>query len=144
MAALWIGMTVVVGIGAAWLQRRATAASAAMQAQPAPLPRRIANPRLARRPEISVWLLRASPGCELSPMLDGRRFATGEAIPLPMPGCRLTGCECRYEPVANRRRHHERRNVEERRGALRFDASDERRGHAERRGADAWTLASTR
>ncbi len=101
-------------------------------------PMRLANPRLLAGSPDDVFVLRASKSCELTSWLDGRRFTRAAAIPLPMPGCSIVGCACRYEPVANLRRG-ERRTDSERRDAVRFEATSDRRSiGADRRDRDAW------
>jgi hypothetical protein len=110
--------------------------------QPAAAPRRIINPSRAGRPEVHAWLLRASPDCELTySMLHNRRYSTEAAPPLPTIGCRLTECRCHYEAILETR-HVERRERSDRRAELRFEASDDRRGRAQRRQRDGWTAAS--
>lgn len=107
-------------------------------------PSRISNPARARRPEVQAWILRACPQCELThAMLNNHRFSTETAPPLPTIGCRLTDCDCRYDPVVAGARRTERRERNERRGAFRFDLRGNRRDRAERR-ADGWGATQVR
>jgi hypothetical protein len=110
-------------------------------------PHRIANPRRAARPDVKVWILRASPRCELTySLLDGHRYHTEDAVPLPSVGCNLTDCQCHYEPISDTRRG-ERRDGEDRRALVRFEMRSDRRGSRqarERRNSDMWQHASLR
>ena len=117
--------------------------AAAPGAVSAPLPR-ITNPRRANRPDVSVWILRASPACELTrEFLHNRRYRTDEAVALPAVGCNLADCRCRYEPVSDTRRR-ERRFSDDRRNAIRFESRTDRRGRQERRNNDVWQHGSLR
>ena len=94
--------------------------------------RRVINPRHAS-PKAKVWVLRACPECTLTKsLLDGRRYKTEEAQPLPLIGCRQHDCRCRYEPVMEARRG-ERREGQERRDEVRFETKRDRRYSNDRR-----------
>ena len=125
------------------LQAAGSAVGIAGPAAAAPLAR-ITHPRRANRPDVSVWILRASPACELTrEFLHNRRYRTDEAVALPAVGCNLSDCRCRYEPVSDSRRR-ERRFTEDRRNAIRFESRSDRRGRQERRNNDVWQHGSLR
>lgn len=66
--------------------------------------------------------------------------APNEAGPLPLPDCASKRCQCRYEPLAGRRRG-QRREKPDRREAVRFgeDKPDRRSGRDRRQsGLDPW------
>lgn len=107
------------------------------------VPSRILNPSRLPASAGRTFVLRASPGCELTSYLDGRRFAREAAPALPMPGCRQGSCACRYEPAGERRRA-ERRETNERREAIRFELRDDRRAKRERRDTGAWSRCDER
>lgn len=125
-------------------QPRAGVAESAAAATVSAPPARIANPRRAQRPDVAVWVLRASPACELTrEFLHNRRYRTEEAVALPAVGCSLADCRCRYEPVTESRRR-ERHHTDDRRDAVRFESRTDRRGHQERRNNDVWQHGSLR
>jgi hypothetical protein len=108
------------------------------------MPSRIANPRNAKRPDVKVWTLVASPACELTrEFMHGRRYRTEDAVALPAVGCNLSDCRCRYEPVSDTRRR-ERRHAANRRNAIRFEAGTDRRAGGDRRQNDIWQHGSLR
>ena len=120
-----------------WLDR----AEASTETPRAPV--RILNPAKLPASAGRLFVLRASPGCELTSYLDGRRFARDAAPVLPMPGCRHANCNCRYEAAGERRRG-ERRETNERREAIRFEPRDDRRARRERREIGGWSRSTER
>ena len=109
---------------------------------PSAAPRRITSPRRAGRPDVSVWILQACPQCDLThDLLNGHRYLTAEAPSLPGMGCDLANCECRYQPVRDTRRN-ERRHGNDRRDLIRFQSTNERRLHPDRRESDGWRHAN--
>ena len=108
MQILLFATLALAALGLAWSFRRPAPASAASRPtrQLAPttvtVPGRIANPRRANRADVKVWVLQASPACELTrEFLHGRRYRTEEAVALPAMGCNLAGCTCHYEPAGD-------------------------------------------
>jgi hypothetical protein len=105
---------------------------------------RCVHPRQANRPDVQVWVLRASNACTLTrEMLDGRRYPTETAPALPGVGCRQQDCQCHYQPLTEARRR-ERRRGEDRRDQFRFEKRSDRRRHDDRRQNDQWRHAALR
>jgi hypothetical protein len=124
--------------------RRRPAPAANLQATANPVPQRISNPRRANRPDVKVWVLHASPACELTrEFLHGRRYKAAEAVALPAVGCDRATCGCHYLPVSDTRRR-ERRLSENRRNAIRFENRSDRRAQNDRRAIDVWQHGSLR
>jgi hypothetical protein len=93
---------------------------------------RVTHPAHAGRDEIRTWVLRASRDCAIARAgLDGQRFGTSDAMPLPTLGCRSATCRCHYEP-ATEQRSSERREPE-RRSLTRLEARSDRRQRVDRR-----------
>jgi hypothetical protein len=146
MSILLIAAMAVLAMSALWLGRRrrvGAVLAGSPRAPRLPLPRRVTNPRLLGDEAPAIWVLRACPQCELTYRFNGRLFAAEDAIPLPMPGCLLTRCQCRYEPAGDRRRG-DRREGADRRDALRFEARADRRAWRNRRGDDPWSAPGVR
>ncbi len=51
----------------------------------------------------AVTIAQGRAACSNSTRLTGRRFLSREAPPLPLPGCSLRPCRCRYVHHADRR-----------------------------------------
>lgn len=147
METLILSTLALAAIALAWSFRRTPARAPVRRTTPvavAPaMPGRISNPRRANRPDVKVWVLHASPTCELTrDILHGRRYRTEEAVALPAVGCNLSDCRCRYEPISDTRRR-ERRNEDDRRNAIRFETRTDRRDQTNRR-QDIWQHGSLR
>jgi hypothetical protein len=102
-----------------------------------PAPGTAAKPISAEPKKIWGKKFMIAPGrmpCEQAIDLAGKSFAIDKAPPLPLAGCTVASCACRYEPLAERRTSQERRNGHERRGEIRFDPDkQERRSCKDRR-----------
>jgi hypothetical protein len=48
--------------------------------------------------------------CEAAKKMEGRRFLSGAAPRIPLPGCDVLECRCRFIHHADRRRGEDRRN----------------------------------
>ncbi len=51
----------------------------------------------------AVTIVQGRTACPASVQLNGRRFLSSEAPPLPLPGCATRPCHCRYVHHADRR-----------------------------------------
>jgi hypothetical protein len=60
-------------------------------------------------PYHSVIVTAGHPSCEAAKQLGTLRFLTGQAPSLPLPGCGVRPCECRYSHYADRRTGLDRR-----------------------------------
>jgi hypothetical protein len=79
----------------------------------------------------AVTILPARPSCKLVKHYMGKRYLTAEAPHLPLAGCHVQPCRCRYA-------HHEDRRVEDRRNPFGIDhvpigIDSNRRGRDRRR-----------
>jgi hypothetical protein len=97
------------------------------------------------KPERNYWGVRViapaeGPACAAIRKTGGRGFKLERVPTLPLPGCDLQVCRCRFDYLPERRAGAERRFSEDRRGAIRFDSerSDRRSGHDRRVDNDAW------
>lgn len=81
------------------------------------------------------WGVRVESHCRASSQLVGRQYPFGSIPHLPVSGCNSGACECCYVGLPERRHQRDRRAGEDRRRALRMDAS-ERRASFPRREAD--------
>ncbi len=83
--------------------------------------------------------------CEAMREMAGRCYPIENAPPLPIPGCDLTICQCRYEYLPERRANPERRSGLDRRSAIRFDTAcpDRRSGEDRRAGNNQWKWAQS-
>jgi hypothetical protein len=70
--------------------------------------------------------------CEAARHYVGRTMDAATAPKLPLPGCGVVECRCRYERVVNLRRK-ERREATERRDEIRFETKIDRRANPDRR-----------
>lgn len=70
--------------------------------------------------------------CEAARHYVGRTLDAATAPKLPLPGCGVVECRCRYERVVNLRRK-ERREATARREEIRFETKIDRRAHPDRR-----------
>lgn len=85
-------------------------------------------------------ILRPGAGaCAVARQQAGRSFGSEEQPRLPLPGCRASSCNCRFEIIAGRRRE-QRREHSDRRDSIRFeqDASDRRRKDRRKGSVDPW------
>ncbi|MGH8131537.1 MAG: hypothetical protein ACRES3_11850 [Steroidobacteraceae bacterium] len=85
-----------------WLLRRRIDAQVRMPGQ-AMEHRRIANPYHAVSIELGERV------CKAAEDLDDHRFLADEAPMLPLAGCTLTKCQCRYMHYSDRRSRRDRR-----------------------------------
>ncbi|MBS1172727.1 MAG: hypothetical protein H6R12_1557 [Proteobacteria bacterium] len=60
-------------------------------------------------PYHSVIVTAGHPSCEAAKQLGTLRFLAGQAPSLPLPGCGVRPCECRYSHYADRRTGLDRR-----------------------------------
>lgn len=78
----------------------------------------------------AVSIVPARPCCKLARRYASTRYLTAEAPHLPLAGCRMPNCHCRYE-------HHADRRVEDRRNPFGIDhvpiGIDDNRRRADRR-----------
>lgn len=87
-------------------------------------------------------LLRPGPGaCSVARQQAGRSFGSSEMPRLPLPGCRASSCQCRFDVITGRRKG-ERREHSDRRESVRFDdkGGERRRKDRRRSGADPWGI----
>jgi hypothetical protein len=70
--------------------------------------------------------------CEAARHYVGRTLDAATAPKLPLPGCGVVECRCRYERVVNLRRK-ERREASDRRDEIRFETKIDRRANPDRR-----------
>ena len=70
--------------------------------------------------------------CEAARHYVGRTLDAATAPKLPLPGCGVVECRCRYERVVNLRRK-ERREAIDRRDEIRFETKIDRRANPDRR-----------
>jgi hypothetical protein len=70
------------------------------------------KPPAARPSKLSRWhavsIARGTPSCAAAARLDGRRWLSAQAPQLPVEGCDVQHCDCRY-------RHHDDRRGKRRR-----------------------------
>ena len=76
------------------------------------LPRPVAEKSTSGAPKKSPWhavsIVRGHRACEAVCRLDGQRWLSIEAPPVPVTGCNSAQCSCHY-------RHHEDRRLKDRR-----------------------------
>jgi hypothetical protein len=83
--------------------------------------------------------------CQAAHDLEGKGFPHAKLPTLPLSGCSVAGCQCHYEPLADRRSHLERRSGIERRPNLRFEpGKSDRRSGTDRRAENANPFAVER
>ena len=85
----------------AWLRR-----------EPAPNLERLQERRKVQRrdsPYHAVCVTAGHPSCEAAKQLGMLRFLTGQAPSLPLVGCNVRPCECRYSHYSDRRTGLDRR-----------------------------------
>jgi hypothetical protein len=70
--------------------------------------------------------------CEAARHYVGRTLDAATAPKLPLPGCGVVECRCRYERIVNLRRK-ERREATDRRDEIRFETKIDRRANPDRR-----------
>ena len=77
--------------------------------------------------------------CEYARRIVGKTFDPEEAPKLPLAGCGLIECRCRFERVTDQRGK-VRREKDERRDMIRFETKDNRRNTSDRRKTNTrWT-----
>jgi hypothetical protein len=89
--------------------------------------RRNRPPRIAAHPWHAVAVA-GTGGCGLSAQLSGRRFLSADAPLLPLPGCAVRPCRCRYVHYADRRAEDRRFPFGVRQGAQVAAQTERRRG----------------
>jgi hypothetical protein len=95
-------------------------------------PRRISRPSAAGADRSRIRL-RPGPGaCAPARQQAGHRIPTSEMPRLPLPGCRVQVCRCRFEEVYERRSG-ERRKQRDRRQTIRYDEAGGDRRKKDRR-----------
>jgi hypothetical protein len=65
--------------------------------------------------------------------LDGQCFALSQLPELPVKGRTSKNCQCRFDPLVERRSGKERRSGQERRDQIRFEETKDRRSGFDRR-----------
>ena len=100
----------------------------------------VSSPQRARPSRYWGVRLVPPPGgtcCTLIRQLQGQSFARDEVPPLPLPGCTMLNCHCRFEYLSEARRGQDRRSGWDRRQQIRFDPySSDRRSKKDRRRAN--------
>lgn len=131
-----------VAAGAAWWWLRRNASEAGVST-PTGIP--AASHAKPGVPKPKTWgkqlvIPTGSMPCENAIELAGKCFPGDKAPSLPLAGCTVATCSCRYEPLPERRVGGERRNTIERRGEIRFDPDkpDRRSGKDRRKDAYHW------
>lgn len=79
--------------------------------------------------------------CLAANALQGRIYATDQALPTPLKGCDSKACECQLVPLVERRTESERRAGRERRVVVRLDAMPDRRARPDRRMGTPFALS---
>jgi hypothetical protein len=82
----------------------------------------------------AVAIVAAADSCAASKACKDRRFLSGEAPRLPLPGCDAACCDCKYRHFVDRRRMP--RRADERGAAAPKHADSERRERRGRRTSD--------
>jgi hypothetical protein len=82
---------------------------------------------------VSIWP--GEPSCEAARQLIDTRFLCASAPRLPLPGCELPRCECRYMHYSDRRSGRDRRDPDNFARAHELGISD-RRSNRGRRSTD--------
>jgi hypothetical protein len=100
------------------------------------------KPEPAREIELSVpelWGARFTVAsdavcCDKAKALNGHELRNEQLPPLPLPGCDVGNCTCSLEPLVEQRDNVDRRDVLDRRKAIRYDTErSERRSGDDRR-----------
>lgn len=91
-----------------WLVKRLLGGE---QKLPQPRPQFKAPARPAAEPYHAVSIKPGQQCCEAARQFGNHRFLSTKAPRLPLPGCDLAQCTCRYSHFADRRSGHDRREV---------------------------------
>ena len=93
-----------------------------------------------QRKTVSLKVPEKSSACEFARVIAGRTFEPDAAPRLPLAGCGVIQCRCRYELFTDRRSK-VRREKEERRELIRFETKSGRReaGGDRRKSNTRWT-----
>ena len=143
---IWLGLVACALVAAFLFLRRNADRQSAQDAAPGANSRErqrsVARPSAAPvRTEakgIQAQMLRVpdlNRACEAARHYVGRTLDAATAPKLPLPGCGVVECRCRYERVVNLRRM-ERREATDRRDEIRFETKIDRRANPDRR---LWT-----
>jgi hypothetical protein len=122
----------VLGLATWWLLRRGTGVGT-----PAPAASR--STAGGHPPGPAIWgkqfvIPAGAEACPVARGLEGKCFTLAKTPSIPLAGCTHANCHCRYEPLADRRNHLERRSGQERRPTLRFEpGKSDRRNGSDRR-----------
>jgi hypothetical protein len=137
-----VGIAVVAAFFFLALRRNAddpSATNGAARASSRERPRSVARPSDApsktNAPGIEAQMLRVpdlNRACEAARHYVGRTLDAATSPKLPLPGCGVVECRCRYERVVNLRRR-ERREATDRRDEIRFQTKIDRRANPDRR-----------
>jgi len=92
------------------------------------------------RKTVSLKVPEKAKACEFARVIVGKTFEPDAAPKLPLAGCGLIECRCKYEAVTDRRSK-ARREKEERRDMIRFETKSGRRevGGDRRKANTRWT-----
>lgn len=107
--------------------------------------------RLRLRPQLErlysdgrYWGVCIEPGdngqvCEAARRIVDKRFSFEGAPPLPLPGCAITQCSCRYAGLEEQRQPPPRRQSSDRRDKIRYEPKrGSRRQERDRRKLSKW------
>lgn len=108
-----------------WLYRKRVQAEVQLSGRPVQV-HRVVNPFHA------VAIVPGSQCCEAARQLDGTRFLSTEAPPLPLPHCGADACRCRYAHHSDRRVGNDRRNRDVWTPVVAQKAGDRRGSHGRR------------
>lgn len=121
-----LAVSIIVAVAAALGLRFIRDTQAAARAKDLEL-RRNRPSRIAAHPWHAVSIA-GSGGCGLVAQLSGRRFLSADAPLLPLPGCVVRPCRCRYVHHADRRAEDRRFPFGVRQGAPAATHTERRRG----------------
>ena len=97
-----------------------------------PLSKPAAGVKSAARTTVTLRVPDPKCACEFARRIVGKTFEPDDAPKLPLAGCGLIECRCRYDTVTERRGKVQRK-AEERRDLIRFETKDNRRKETDRR-----------
>ena len=103
----------------------------------------LSKPAVAAKPPARATVTLRVPdpkcACEFARRIAGKTFEPEQAPKLPLAGCGLIECRCKWSTVTERRSKVQRK-TEERRDMIRFEAKDNRRKETDRRKSNTrWT-----
>jgi hypothetical protein len=136
-----VGIALVAGFFLLTLRRNegkqsaANTAARTSQERPRSIARPSDTPSKTDAPGIDAQILRVpdlNRACEAARHYVGRTLDAATSPKLPLPGCGVVECRCRYERVVNLR-HRERREATDRRDEIRFETKVDRRTNPDRR-----------